>query len=727
MKALSFSLSLILVGGSQASDQNWRSFTNTDNVRQIAVTDDRVWAATSGGVVALTPSTGAILKLTNTDGLGGIDFNCVDLDTAGNVWLGTVDGWLTAYGPSGEITNFSVKDSSGFFARSVIIYDLFDDSERIWMANDLGISKFMKYSNGGEIKDTARRLGNLPTEEDVLSVAVIGDNLWAGTARGVAFIDKDNQNIQYFGFWRSFEQGEDGLGNAFVKSISAYFDTVIVGTQDGVFKLSVSPDTLWQSIGLAGRTVNRLAMRDSTLLAATDNGLFGYDGISWTSVPSTGLPQSNISDLSIDPVGRLWVGTLSSGLAGFSDTSWTTYSIPGPASNLIRNLAIDSSGDIWMTHNAAGLSRLSGSDWTLFNRNNSGFDDNGQFSITVGSDGRIWSGSFGGGMYMYDHNSWYHWTVSNSPMYGVPTNISYWAATAVQMDDGGNVWVSSLSADSGLIMGVFDPADSIWHLYNTGPNSVPNNTVEVLLVQGNTMWAGMADGFYKLDFSGTPFDESDDVWQTIGGEFMVALELDRRGNLWYGALEGLFLVSASGGAARQIDLPPGLSGRVNAIAADGIGNIWVGTVNGLGMLRPDFENNRMEWRALYTTENSPLLNNEVTALEIDIISGLVYIGTLNGLSIFDSGFEAPSADLSDIEAYPDPLIIDSGQSSIFFKRIPTDAHVHIYTVSGDLVAEFQGDRWDLRNGKGEKIAAGVYIFLVESEGITGTGKFAVIK
>ena len=719
------SLFVIIVGFNTSGAQEWRSYTNSDNVRQVAVNDDVIWGATSGGMVAIDISSGDMLKLTNTDGLGGIDFNCVAFDTAGYIWFGSTDGWLSVYRSPGDIINYSVKDSSGFFARAVQIYDLFDDGERLWVANDLGVSKFLKYSNGGEIKDTARRLGGIPDEEDVKTVAVIGDNLWAGTARGVAFIDKDSQNIQYFGFWRSFLPDSNGLGNADIRSIVSYHDTVLVGTASGVYKFIDSPDTLWQSIGLDGTVVNNLLTDSSGLLAATTSGMFSYDGSSWIGLPGTGLPTSVFSDVVVDSSGRIWAGTPSSGIAGFSDTIWTTYSIPGPASNFIKSLAIDSSGAIWMTHDLKGLSVLEDTVWTILNSNNSGLDDNGQVSITVAADGNIWIGSYGTGLYRYDHSDWYHWTSDNSPMWGVPDYHYYWAATDVQVDPGGNVWVSSLNADSGLIMGVFGPADSIWHIYTTGPNSVSENNVETLLAQGNSIWVGMQEELYRLNFGNTPFDESDDSWQSIASEFVKDMVLDRFGDLWFGSLTGLFYVSSSSTVARRIDLPPELAGRVNTVAIDGIGNIWVGTVNGLGILRFDKEDETMEWRAIYSTENSPLLNNEVTKIEIDKNTGLAYIGTLGGLSIFDSGFEAPS--ISEIEAYPNPAILAAGHSSIYFKKIPPDATVYIYTVSGDLIVQFQGDRWDLLNSDDEPVAGGIYIFLVEAGGITGTGKFAVIK
>ena len=738
MSRLVLLLSIMFVPGSLIQAQSWISYTNTDNVRQLSIGSGRIWGVTSGGVVAYTTSTGGFLKLTNTDGLGGIDFNCVDVDTAGNIWLGAGDGWLSKYSSSGTITNYPIREVQEFLDRAIVVYDLFVDGERIWIANDLGVSKFLVYSNGGEIKDTARKLGNIPDEEDVTCVSLVGNYLWAGTARGIAFIDKDNENIQYFGFWRSFLEGENDLTNADIGSIGAYKDTVLAGTGDGIFKFVVSPDTVWERFGLAGRTINSITSTDSELLAATSGGVFRYDGSMWVSIPTSGLPQSNVNDLAVDSSGNLWAGTRTSGMAELIDTLWTTHSIPGPASNFIRNMAIDSNGTIWMTHDSKGISKFENSEWVTYNSSNSdpdgsgplgGLADNTMHSIEVSPDNEVWSGNWGDGLYKYvrDTNSWLHWDTSNSPMIGVPQGNTYWAATAVAADDSNDIWVSSMGADSGLVVGVFDPSDSIWNTFYTGPNTVLENDVTSLLTQGNSLWLGMTEGLHRLDFGGNPFNESDDSWHdNISLEFIVDLGSDPFGNIWFGALTGLYYVPPGGLVARQVSLPPEIAGRVNAVASDGIGNIWVGTAAGLGVYRPKAG----VWKATYTTSNSPLLNDQVTEVVIDIQTGLIYIGTAGGLSILDSGVEPPSKDLSDVEAYPNPVIVRDGNELLFFKRVPPEAEISIYTIAGDLVDEFSlldYDYWDLKNSKGEPVAAGVYVFLVRSKTASGTGKFAVIK
>ncbi len=182
---------------SLTSAATWTSFTNTDAVRQVIFGNDRIWGATSGGVVQSMLHRGQSTGYTNTDGIGGIDYRCVEVDTSQNLWFGTGDGWLSRISVDGNIRNFAFRDSSGIIARPLTLYDLKRDGDILWVASDLGISKFLIYSNGGEIRDTGRQLGNLQSGEDAICVDVIGENLWVGTAQGIAFIDKNNPNIQF--------------------------------------------------------------------------------------------------------------------------------------------------------------------------------------------------------------------------------------------------------------------------------------------------------------------------------------------------------------------------------------------------------------------------------------------------------------------------------------------------------------------------------------------------
>jgi len=713
---------------STGQSQEWSSYTNSNNIRQVVFESDLVWGATSGGIISYSITTEEIDKLTNTDGLEGIDYYCAEVDSAGDLWFGSMDGWLSKILSNGDIFNYAITESEGgFFVRRLILYDLYADDDILWIATDKGVSKFTIYVNGGEIKDTARKLGGLENEEDIKSIAVIGDYIWAGCDRGVAFTEKTNLNIQDPNSWRSFGESDFPMGRAGINTIAAYYDTVVVGVDSGLFKLQTIPDTAWVEMGdFSNLRVRKILFHDGNLYVSTHAGIRVFNGMNWSSITNEGL-LSGLGDIVFDDNEKLWAGTFGSGLAGLEDSLWVLHSIPGPASNIIGRMAIDSSGALWMTHDARGLSRFDGEQWTIYNSSNSGLEDNGGHSITVAGDGSIWVGSWGGGLYRYDGESWDHWTSDNSPMFGVPGNLDYWAAAAVEADQSGVVWVSSVDADSGLVMGAFDPVASVWHAYYEGPITIQENTVGALLAQGNSLWVGTTQGLHKLDYAGTPFDEGDDSWLNyIIGEFVVDIALDPFDNLWVIAPTDLYYVESGTNIATQVELPLEISGSVKSVASDGVGNIWVGTVAGAGILRPD----KNTWKTIYTNDNSPLLNNEISDIEIDVETGIVYLGTSGGLSIFDSGVELPSEDLSGIEAFPNPAIVAQGHNSVSFKRVPADAVISIYTVSGDLVRSFSFTEqleWDLRNSDNEPVAGGIYLFIVDYQGKSGTGKLAIIK
>ena len=101
-----------------------------------------------------------------------------------------------------------------------------------------------------------------------------------------------------------------------------------------------------------------------------------------------------------------------------------------------------------------------------------------------------------------------------------------------------------------------------------------------------------------------------------------------------------------------------------------------------------------------------------------------------------------SNDLDKIKVVPNPFISNSnyfnespGNSLIRFTHLPQRCTISIYTISGEFVTtithddDFDGSEWwDVRNGRGEEIAPGLYIYVVETPtGEKKIDKFAVVR
>jgi hypothetical protein len=94
------------------------------------------------------------------------------------------------------------------------------------------------------------------------------------------------------------------------------------------------------------------------------------------------------------------------------------------------------------------------------------------------------------------------------------------------------------------------------------------------------------------------------------------------------------------------------------------------------------------------------------------------------------------ANLNEVKVYPNPYKPNSGlgHTKITFTNIINESTVKIYTLTGELVRTLRDElalgevNWDAANDDGQKVASGLYIFLVESnDSKHKTGKLAIIK
>jgi hypothetical protein len=84
-----------------------------------------------------------------------------------------------------------------------------------------------------------------------------------------------------------------------------------------------------------------------------------------------------------------------------------------------------------------------------------------------------------------------------------------------------------------------------------------------------------------------------------------------------------------------------------------------------------------------------------------------------------------------VYVYPNPFVAAEGHTEFVFKGLPNTGSIKIYTLSGELVKEIViagGEaKWNARNDDGDEISSGVYVYVVKGEGVTETGKIAVIR
>ena len=706
----------------------WHSYTYSDNSRDIVGDGGYIWCATSGGLIRYDVASGKYRKFYISDGLADMNQVSVEVDTSGSIFVGGSNGTLSKIARSGQSRIYEFLYTSGIRYN---LFDLYADGDILWVAAEMGVGKFLISHNGGEFKDIVPQLGAIPRETPVRAVRVIGDYLWAGTDSGLAFMPKDYDFPQDPQIWHSYTRNQNGLADSRIFSIAAIGDTVFAGSNNGVYFFGT--DSLWHNIGPGLRTIYGLKDFGGSLIAASNAGVYRRNLGVWELLPNDSLTSINARGLAIDSLGNAWVAFAEGGFATFNGSYWDVIRIPGPPSNDIFDVAIDSSGTIWLAHWGEGVASFDGASWQLYNSQNSGLGGNGAVAVEYDHfHDRLWFGSWGDGLYYYNGEIWQNFDENNSLYWGVGGFPYFIAVPDVAIDHRGNIWGLDLdSVDPFVTMVAFDPDDSTWLGYYENPVQIPNNHLFNLLTAGDDIYAA-GNGIFRLHFGQNSIDTTDDFWYDPLTDMtdINALAMDESGKLFIGSAYGLAYYDSIAQDTTIVELPDGYRSSVLSIAIDGLGNKWVGTDSGVVVLASKLVPGQPNWIQAFKSSNSFLLGNTVRHLEIDKNTGFVYMATTTGLSIYESGYAAPSADLSDMAVYPNPVFASDDDQIVQFLRVPSEAEISIYTAAGELVKRFSypnPNYWDLRNGKDEKVAAGIYIFHVQAGDRSGSGKFAIIR
>ena len=153
---------------------------------------------------------------------------------------------------------------------------------------------------------------------------------------------------------------------------------------------------------------------------------------------------------------------------------------------------------------------------------------------------------------------------------------------------------------------------------------------------------------------------------------------------------------------------------ISAIAIDGANRKWIGTSNaGVFLLSED----GTEQIHHFTAENSPLLSNSISSIKINS-RGEVFFGTSNGIISYMSDATPQIPVQEDVYAYPNP--VPAGYSgSIAIKNLMQDANVKITDISGNVVYETRalGGQaiWNGHSFGGDRAQTGVYLVFATND------------
>ena len=574
-------------------------------------------------------------RLAQEQGLSQATVTCILQDRVGFLWFGTQDGLNRFDGYGFEVFKTDAADPTTLPADLILALHE-DASGNLWIGTDggglarwQGQGAFDRYQHDPE--DAGSLAGN---RVRALHFDRQG-GLWVGTAEsGLDRLDLQSGRFEHF---RHDPTDPASLSDDRVRTIYQSRDGALwIGTLGGLNRYDPSAGAFVRyrhdpsdpaSLSDDG-VLSILEDQAGALWVGTENGLnrlnrgsgaaSAYqDGSAFVRLqhdPSdpASLGQNRVRALLEDAERRLWVGTDAGlSLRESPGSGFANYrNDPGDPASLgaerVMSIFQDRGNVLWVGTQGGGVSKWNPATWAFSHyradpsgggpdgggRSGSGLTSNTVYAFSEDPQGRLWIGTFGGGINVLEREA------------GRPARFTHYR---------------------------HDPGD---------PTSLPDDRIASLLHdRSGTLWVGtLTRGLSRLDASSgafTHFRHDPERPESLAHDVLSPLFEDRQGTLWIGTFGGgldRFDPATETFIHHRHDPqdPASLSNdRVMSLVEDAGGFLWVGTDGG-GLNRLDRASGRIVRFQSEPQDPASLTNDTVLTLHIDA-SGSLWAGTLVGL------------------------------------------------------------------------------------------------
>ncbi|RPH31383.1 MAG: hypothetical protein EHM93_13940 [Bacteroidales bacterium] len=617
--------------------QNFSSFSKLQGLKHdviLCILQDKngnVWFGTDGGGASKYDGK-YFTHYTEKEGLANNRVYSMLQDNAGNLWFGTLAGGVTQFDGK-YFTNFSEKEG---LSNSCIRFIFQDSSGNIWFGtNSDGV-----YMYDGETMSEGKAGFTHYTKNEGLSSnrvnSILQDksgNIWFCTDGGVSKYNEKDLSSGRATFTHFTEN--EGLSSNNVSCVVEdslgylWFGTSGTGISkyDGKYFTNYSKEE-----GLSSNQVNTILQDDSGILwfGTNGGGVSKFNGNTFTHfTENEGLSNNNVLSILQDHSGNLWFGSFGGGVSKYYGKSMPTGQAgfthftekEGLNSNRILSIIHSKSGNLWIGTLNMGASKYdgcrvegaeSGEEFSpqdhpnmakssekhikyLPNRQaafsyfteKEGLNSTSILSILEDSNGDIWFGTFGGGVYKYDGIYFSQFTTDE----GLNSNIIY----CIIQDDIGNLWFGSYDGGISKYDGLIQPAGQATFTHFTQEQGLSDNRVLSILQDKNgSIWSGTdGGGVSRLDISSgegftfTHFTQE----QGLSDNRIYSILQDNDGFIWFGTdgggisrYDGNSLPGEKATFTHFTEKEGLVNNHVYSILQDKRGNLWFGTGFGLSKL-----------------------------------------------------------------------------------------------------------------------------------------------
>ena len=724
---------------------NWKNYTALKNVQDVAISGNQIWSAATGGAFQFTPESNTFITLHKSEGLKGNSLTSVIEDNSGRIWFGSAEGIIDIYNEdTGSLEVILDIFNSNQINKRINDFSITGDT--IIVASDFGVSLI---SSGSLLFfDTFFKFGTFASNTKV-NCAVKNSLFYVCTDQGVAIQKPGATNLSAPESWNVYSSS-NGLPSNKTFKPGLFQGNLIVSTDKGFSKFE---NNIWNNFitELANININDFQISGDSIIILAQKNIYLYYNQTLTVLYNSAVSISkiefgkNLGYVCASTNGTLFLNTLMSG---------DFVSPNAPPANQFPSMSVDDNSKLWSASGkdvtGIGYYTYENENWNYFNASNTPELPTNAVYHAFTSGTTAYLGGWGYGFLEVNGDNKKLFNRANTGMQGIPSNPDFVVVTGFGKDSRNNLWALNYWAVDRNTLSMRTP-DSVWYHF-----TIPAAQGRTLLGIENlaidpydTKWYSCTDGsnsrfgvfyFNENKTYEDPADDRSDFLTTSDGlnqNDIRDVVVDRRGDVWVGTSLGVNIITntsaipTSGSSALRISNVFVLRQQsINAIAVDPLNQKWIGTNEGLLLVNSD--GSRLI--TTFTAQNSALLSNIIRSIAIDENKGIVYVGTDEGLTSFETPYIKPLESFNELFVYPNPYKIKSGNNLLTIDGLIRDTEIKILTIDGILVSQFfsPGGRtayWDGKNKNGELVNTGVYIivaFNADGNEVV-TGKVAVLR
>jgi len=676
----------------------WTFHMSYNNVTEVAAAGDKVYGLANGAIFSVDVEDEEVRALNALTGMSSSGIGHIISDDAGRLLVAYSDGNIDIIRPDGDIVNIIDLKDKALTGVDKLLRDAYYYKGKMYMAMDFGVLVLdmakCEFSSLYQPVDSA--------QPNLQSICIIGDTLYAASET-LLYSSSMRDPQEDFAYWHTDERLQRSdivMQTHFLTSVASHGWTYSVAGLEGI-----------------------RAYKDDAYRLYLPNG----------PIVNSPYHMSFYGDkMLMVPGGRL--------AAQYMQTAYVMIY----------------EGGEWRSIDHSQISEQGGGGWIR---------DFTSTAIDPFNPNHYFVSAYGQGLWEFLDDQVVHvYKPDNSPIKSaVPGNYDYIRTEGLCYDSKGYLWIANAGVEPAVL--VMSP-EKEWATFNMLANGTylnmltPGAIIEDNL-RPNYKWVASCRGTVGIgliDDNGTPLDTRDDKMifrstftdgngNQLLPERIIAMSQDRKGQLWVGTSEGLFMISPSvdffnsNRVVRVIikrddgsDLGDYMLGTevITAIAADGGNRLWIGT-EGSGVYLMDVDLSvEYDTKAVYhfTADNSPLPSDNILSIAIQQSTGEVFLGTSGGLVSFRGDANEPQEDFSKVYAFPNP-VRPGYEGLLTVTGLTENAAVTITDAAGRAVFKTEANGgmavWDMRDPSGRKVSSGVYVILCNSQADDEEKQHAISK